>query len=211
MIRARRSCRCRRRRGSLRPTWPSVIPKRLFASWWEATEAEQHALLDLAEQVKELLEDWYAPDGWNLGVNIGRAAGQTVDHLHLHLIPRYEGDVADPRGGIRHTIPARGNWQTLGAEPSAGYDTPGTGVRLFDGVQRPLGRQLTALLRDPGYDCLDVAVAFTLPSGVEVVAPALADGGACSASPDADRSGQHPALPRARRRHLGGSRRARER
>ncbi len=143
-----------------------IIPKRLVASWWEATEAEQHALLHLAEHVKALLEDRCAPDGWNLGVNVGAAAGQTVDHLHLHLIPRYDGDVADPRGGIRHAIPARGNWQTLGAESPAGYDTPGAEVRLFDGVQRPLGVQLTALLRDPGYDHLDVAVAFTLPSGV---------------------------------------------
>ncbi len=153
-----------------------VIPKRLVASWWDATEAEQHALLALAEQVKQLLDERYAPDGWNLGVNVGSAAGQTVDHLHLHLIPRYDGDVADPRGGVRHAIPARGNWETLGAEASAGYDSPDRGVRLFDGVRRPLGVQLTALLRDPGYDCLDVAVAFTLPSGVEVVAPALADG-----------------------------------
>ena len=153
-----------------------IIPKRLVASWWDATEAEQHALLRLAEQVKLLLEERHAPDGWNLGVNVGAAAGQTVDHLHLHLIPRYDGDVPDPRGGIRHAVPARGNWQTLGAEASAGYDTADAGVRLFDGVQRPLGAQLTALLRDPGYDHLDVAVAFTLPSGVEVVAPALADG-----------------------------------
>ncbi len=153
-----------------------IIPKRLVASWWDATQAEHHALLALAEQVKQLLEQRHAPDGWNLGVNVGAAAGQTVDHLHLHLIPRYDGDVPDPRGGIRHAVPARGNWQTLGAEASAGYDTPDAGVRLFDGVQRPLGAQLTALLRDPGYDHLDVAVAFTLPSGVEVVAPALADG-----------------------------------
>ncbi len=125
-----------------------VIPKRLVASWWDATKAEQHALLALAEQVKQLLEGRYAPDGWNLGVNVGAAAGQTVDHLHLHLIPRYDGDVRDPRGGIRHAIPSRGNWQTLGAEPSAGYDSPDRGVRLFDGVRRPLGVQLTALLRD---------------------------------------------------------------
>ena len=153
-----------------------LVPKRLVAGWWDATEAEQHALLALAERVKQSLVDRYAPDGWNLGVNIGRAAGQTVDHLHLHLIPRYDGDVTDPRGGIRHAIPARGNWEALGAESSGGYDTTDAGVRLFDGVQRPLGRQLTGLLRDPGYDRLDVAVAFALPSGVEVVATALADG-----------------------------------
>jgi len=51
-----------------------------------------------------------APDGYNLGVNVGAAAGQTVDHAHLHVIPRYRGDVADPRGGIRWIIPGRARY-----------------------------------------------------------------------------------------------------
>lgn len=151
-----------------------LIPRRLVASWWDATVAEQHALLALAGEVKAQLEIEFAPDGWNLGVNVDEAGGQTVPHLHLHLIPRYAGDVQDPRGGIRHAVPGRGNWQTMGAEAAPGYDTGP--VRLFDGVRRPLGAELIRLLRGASYDRLDVAVAFATPSGVEFLATALADG-----------------------------------
>jgi diadenosine tetraphosphate (Ap4A) HIT family hydrolase len=89
-----------------------LVPHRLVETWWDATSDEQRALLDLAAEVRVLLEARYAPDGWNLGVNVGDAGGQTVPHLHLHLIPRYSGDVADPRGGVRHVFPGRANWQT---------------------------------------------------------------------------------------------------
>ena len=88
-----------------------LVPRRLVSGWWEATEAERHALFALADEVRAILDTRYGPDGYNLGVNIGAAAGQTVDHLHVHLIPRYHADVHDPRGGIRHVIPTRGNWQ----------------------------------------------------------------------------------------------------
>jgi diadenosine tetraphosphate (Ap4A) HIT family hydrolase len=57
--------------------------------------------------VRERIEAHHAPAGYNIGVNVGFAAGQTVDHLHVHVIPRYEGDVEDPRGGIRWVIPDR--------------------------------------------------------------------------------------------------------
>ena len=153
-----------------------IVPRRLIASWWEATEAEREALLALADDVKALLEQRHAPDGWNLGVNVGRAAGQTVAHLHLHVIPRYDGDVADPRGGVRHALAGKGNWQTLAAEDAGTYAPHNSDVRLFDGVRRPLGSQLALHLRDPSFDRLDVAVAFALPSGVEAITPALADG-----------------------------------
>ncbi|MGM0819270.1 MAG: DEAD/DEAH box helicase family protein, partial [Actinomycetota bacterium] len=153
-----------------------VVPRRLVSSWWEASEEERHALLALAEEVKELLEARHAPDGWNLGVNVGRAAGQTVEHLHLHVIPRYDGDVADPRGGVRHAVAGKGNWQAGASEDPGDYEARAADVRLFDGVRRPLGRQLATHLRDPAYDRLDVAVAFALPSGVEAITPALADG-----------------------------------
>jgi superfamily II DNA or RNA helicase/HKD family nuclease len=143
-------------------------------SWWEATRDERIALLDLAEEVKELLEPRLAPDGWNLGVNVGEAGGQTVPHLHLHLIPRYAGDVPDPRGGIRHAIPERGNWQATASEGRAAYTVPE--VRLFEGVRRPLGHELKRLLRDDAYDQLDIAVAFVTPSGVSYLSTAIADG-----------------------------------
>jgi diadenosine tetraphosphate (Ap4A) HIT family hydrolase len=88
-----------------------VIPHRLVQTWFDASVAEQHAILELACEVKHALDAELRPDGYNLGLNAGEAAGQTVMHLHLHVIPRFRGDVPDPRGGVRHVIPAKGNWQ----------------------------------------------------------------------------------------------------
>ncbi len=82
-----------------------IVPKRHVASWFEATGEEQAAMMALLEQVKRLLDKKFQPAGYNIGINDGPAAGQTVPHLHLHLIPRYPGDVADPRGGVRWVIP----------------------------------------------------------------------------------------------------------
>ena len=62
------------------------------------------------KDVKEFLQKEYNPDGFNLGVNCGETAGQTVFHAHIHVIPRYKGDVPNPRGGIRHVIPGKGNY-----------------------------------------------------------------------------------------------------
>ena len=88
-----------------------VITKRLVVTWFDATREEQIALLDLIDVVKLALDRQDpAPDGYNVGFNAGAAAGQTVMHLHIHVIPRYESDVEDPRGGVRHVIPAKGNY-----------------------------------------------------------------------------------------------------
>jgi diadenosine tetraphosphate (Ap4A) HIT family hydrolase len=84
-----------------------VVPKREVATWWEATRDEHIAMLALVDEVKAQVEARWSPDGWNLGVNIGEAGGQTVFHLHLHVIPRYQGDVAAPRGGVRGVVPGR--------------------------------------------------------------------------------------------------------
>jgi len=94
-----------------------VVPRRHVASWFEATEAERAAILTLADEVKLALDAELAPDGYNLGVNVGAAAGQTVMHLHVHVIPRYAGDVDDPAGGVRFVIPGRGNYRRPGAIP----------------------------------------------------------------------------------------------
>jgi uncharacterized protein YqeY len=69
---------------------------------------EQDAILALVDEAKAMLDAKLAPDGYNIGMNCGAAAGQTVMHLHVHLIPRYAGDMKDPRGGVRHVIPERG-------------------------------------------------------------------------------------------------------
>jgi len=87
-----------------------LVPRRHVAGWFETTADERRDLLALADEAREWLLRERAPDGFNLGVNVGVAAGQTVFHVHLHLIPRYKGDVANPRGGVRGVIPARQNY-----------------------------------------------------------------------------------------------------
>ncbi len=84
-----------------------IIPKRHIASLFEATQEEQIALLQALQAAKKDLNQQYAPDGYNIGINDGIAAGQTVMHLHIHLIPRYKGDCPDPRGGVRWIFPQK--------------------------------------------------------------------------------------------------------
>lgn len=82
-----------------------IIPKRHLASFFEATREEQTAILDLLTEMHAFLQKEHNPDGFNIGINDGSAAGQTVMHLHIHLIPRYAGDMPDPRGGVRWIFP----------------------------------------------------------------------------------------------------------
>lgn len=81
-----------------------VIPKRHIGRWFEATPEEVSAMLELLEDGKTMLDAEHRPAGYNIGINDGPAAGQTVPHLHMHLIPRFAGDVPDPRGGVRWVI-----------------------------------------------------------------------------------------------------------
>lgn len=78
-----------------------VVPKRHVADFFEMTPEEQGAVLTLLNEVRNLVQEKHEPDGYNIGANVGAAAGQSRMHVHFHLIPRYKGDVADPRGGIR--------------------------------------------------------------------------------------------------------------
>jgi diadenosine tetraphosphate (Ap4A) HIT family hydrolase len=82
-----------------------VIPNRHVGSFFELSETERSDLLFLLDQAKAELDALHHPDGYNIGINDGAAAGQTVPHLHIHLIPRYHGDLLDPRGGVRWVIP----------------------------------------------------------------------------------------------------------
>lgn len=84
-----------------------VIPYRHVADFFDATDEEQAALLALVREAKTLLDERFLPAGYNIGVNVRAAAGQTVMHLHVHVIPRYAGDMEDPRGGVRGAIPER--------------------------------------------------------------------------------------------------------
>ena len=87
-----------------------IIPRRHVASFFELTQEEQQDLLNLADRVKRIVEERYHPDGYNIGINVGEAAGQSIFHVHMHLIPRYKGDVPNPRGGVRGVIPAKQNY-----------------------------------------------------------------------------------------------------
>jgi diadenosine tetraphosphate (Ap4A) HIT family hydrolase len=91
----------------LTPDHSLVLPRRHEPDFFALDAREREAVFALAWELKRVLAERHQPDGFNLGVNIGDAAGQTVGHAHLHLIPRYRGDVREPRGGIRWIIPEK--------------------------------------------------------------------------------------------------------
>lgn len=84
-----------------------IVPIRHEADFFALSPLEQGAVFSLLAIAKGQVQRWHEPDGFNVGINVGKAAGQTVSHAHLHLIPRYEGDVIDPRGGVRWVLPAK--------------------------------------------------------------------------------------------------------
>ena len=87
-----------------------IIPKRHVGSFFDITDAEREALFSYVNGQKQVLDKIYQPDAYNVGINDGEAAGQTVLHLHIHLIPRYAGDVPDPRGGVRWINPEKAKY-----------------------------------------------------------------------------------------------------
>jgi diadenosine tetraphosphate (Ap4A) HIT family hydrolase len=84
-----------------------IVPKRHVESFFDATPAERDGMLSLLDRAREHVCRTHAPSGYNIGINEGSAAGQSVPHLHVHLIPRFAGDSENPRGGIRWVIPER--------------------------------------------------------------------------------------------------------
>ena len=161
-----------------------LLPKRHVASWFDATAQERTELAEATAVAREAIlernarENLRIPDGFNIGVNVGESAGQTVFHLHVHVIPRYRGDVLDPRGGVRHVIPDKANYLATidaaglvrdadGSYRRTGYlpiarDRLVTGG-LDDALLRPLLDDLDALSH------VDIAVAFVLESGVDLI------------------------------------------
>jgi diadenosine tetraphosphate (Ap4A) HIT family hydrolase len=87
-----------------------IIPKRHVGSFFDLAAAERQDLLLLLDKAKVILDQEFKPNGYNIGINDGPAAGQTVPHLHIHLIPRYNKDLPDPRGGIRWVIPEKADY-----------------------------------------------------------------------------------------------------
>lgn len=87
-----------------------IIPKRHVESFFDLMESEQAELLRLLQSAKKSLDQELSPAGYNVGINDGAAAGQTIPHLHIHLVPRYTNDRADPRGGVRWIIPEKADY-----------------------------------------------------------------------------------------------------
>ena len=88
-----------------------VIPRRHVASFFELTTEEVAACMELINKEKELIDAEFKPDAYNIGVNIGPEAGQSIFHVHIHIIPRYKGDVENPQGGVRHVIPKKAHYK----------------------------------------------------------------------------------------------------
>ncbi|RTZ61193.1 MAG: HIT family protein [Gammaproteobacteria bacterium] len=87
-----------------------IIPYRHTDSYFSLTKEEKIAIVELIDEVKRFLDKKFSPDGYNIGVNIGKWAGQTIMHVHIHVIPRYKGDTPDPTGGVRGVIPEKRNY-----------------------------------------------------------------------------------------------------
>jgi diadenosine tetraphosphate (Ap4A) HIT family hydrolase len=142
-----------------------VVPRRVIGTWWETTDEERADMLALIDVVKGQLDERMHPDGYNIGLNVGAAAGQTVEHLHVHVIPRYRGDVPDPSGGVRQVIPGESRYRAAGTRRHG----------LIDGQDRLLRDELLRCLRDPRFDHVDLLVSFVMKSGLELVHGGLVD------------------------------------
>lgn len=87
-----------------------IVPKKHIESFFALTQKELIQMYDLIKRTKRLIDEKYHPEAYNIGINEGKAAGRTINHLHIHIIPRYKGDVENPRGGVRHIIPEKGDY-----------------------------------------------------------------------------------------------------
>jgi len=147
-----------------------IVTRRVVADWFAATDDERAAVMRLVETVRQKLDTMQpTPAGYNVGFNAGTAAGQTVMHLHVHVIPRYLGDMDDPRGGVRHVIPSKGNY-LRNVSPLA---TGGAGDPFARHVL-PLFEQATdiaivaAFVQESGLDRIRLAVQSALARGATV-------------------------------------------
>jgi ATP adenylyltransferase len=89
-----------------------IIPKRHIADYFELTLEEQSECWSMVNDIKQILMEKFSSDGFNIGINVNEAAGQTIPHVHIHLIPRYKGDVINPEGGVRSVIPEKKVYKT---------------------------------------------------------------------------------------------------
>ncbi|MFN7813305.1 MAG: HIT domain-containing protein, partial [Planctomycetia bacterium] len=168
-----------------------VITRRVVPTYFDCTAAEQAAVMELVGEVKRLLDARLdpKPDGYNVGFNAGTAAGQTVPHVHVHVIPRYAGDMPDPRGGVRHVIPEKGNYLAenrdgsefsattaaraidLGSREAVSENSLPSLFSLTTGPDRPLWPRLADRL--PGASEIDLLASFVQTSGLDHVREGL--------------------------------------
>ena len=143
-----------------------VTTRRIVETWFDATEKEQAALMALVKEVKVLLDARLIPkpDGYNVGFNSGGAAGQTVPHVHIHVIPRYHGDMPDPRGGVRHVIPDKGNYLTgksakSGKSPTLSLAIGHPHLPLWKSIRQRVSSAVE----------VDLLASFIQPSGLDLI------------------------------------------
>jgi len=155
-----------------------VVTRRQITDWWEATPGERAEIFELVDTVRDKINELHHPDGFNVGFNAGIAAGQTIDHLHIHVIPRFFGDVTNPRGGIRYVIAANGNY----SDDSTKVDEHGLGTSpdsiahvLVAGDSRLMLPELVRHLRHADFDRIDIVVSFIKVSGLSLLIGPLED------------------------------------
>lgn len=85
-----------------------IISKSLKKDYFDLDNTEKKDLIKAINKGKDIITQYYLPSGYNIGMNCGEDAGQTVMHFHCHIIPRYKGDMENPRGGIRHCVQGKG-------------------------------------------------------------------------------------------------------
>ena len=141
--------------------------------WPQLSEVQRSAVLEAIERAQTTIAERFEPDGFNVGFNQGAAAGQTIFHFHLHVIPRYHGDMSDPRGGVRHVIPGKGNYLAGDYRHEPEPSDPAEMQRLVTGDNDPFLPHLRSYL-DRAARC-DIAVSFLLDSGARLVFEHLRD------------------------------------
>lgn len=144
-----------------------VVTRRVIGTWWEANPEEHAAVFALVRFVRDKIDGLHSPAGYNIGFNDGEAAGQTIPHLHVHVIPRYRGDVPDPTGGVRGVIPRQANYlESSTATSDRALVTPENGQLLT---------HLRSALTDTRFDHVDFVVSFVMLSGVRLILDHLDD------------------------------------
>lgn len=146
-----------------------VVTRRVTPDWFTATDDERAAVSSLIAEVKQQLDDELAPDGYNVGFNAGLAAGQTVMHLHVHVIPRFRGDMDDPRGGVRHVIPSKANYLREVAPLATGGDDDPFSRHVIPLFERATDIAIVAaFVQESGLDRIQAAVDSAVRRGARI-------------------------------------------